>query len=330
MGRYHAAMAHADAPRGYRCTLGPDDDGRRLDRVLRARLGIPHGACMKRLRRGDVYLDGRRVRQAEARVAAGQRLEVRAVEPREPGAPTSQPDAAARAALAPRVVYRDEHMLVFDKPAGEVVHAGSGHAAGLVDRLVAAFGGERPGFRPALAHRLDRDTSGLIVLGRSGPGLRGLAEGIRERLVIKVYRAIVRGIPDPVAGEVSLALLRDGGAGGRMVALAGGGAVEGAKPARTRYRIEGGLRGAPGPLALLRLGLVTGRRHQARAHMAAIGHPIGGDVRYGDPLWNEVLAREGVRRLLLHASELELPHPVTGERMRFSSPLPEVMARLVG
>lgn len=306
-----------------RIEVGEDDAERRLDALIRRRFGLPRPLVMKLIRKGDVRLNGRRADPA-ARLAIGDRVEVAGV--RAPPAPARAAGRAApRRAPATRVdpraiVYEDADILVFDKPPGVVAHAGSGHERGVVDALIAYLDIPPGAPRPALVNRLDRDTSGLIVLARTPLALRRLNAAIRRGEMKKGYLALVRGAPAPEAGEIRGALAKRRGPDGleRMEVLGDG---EGGLPALTRYRTERRLAG--GRAALLALAPETGRTHQLRAHLAWRGHPIALDRKYGDARFNaEIEEGTGLRRLFLHASALAFPHPRTGAPVRVAAPLP--------
>jgi RluA family pseudouridine synthase len=217
-------------------------------------------------------------------------------------------DDDARAFL----IHEDAHILVFDKPSGLAVQGGSGVSRSLED-LLGAFA-KSNGKRPRLVHRLDRETSGVIVAARTKPAAAFLSEAFAGRDVAKTYLAIVcGGAPEPRDGAIDLALRKTNRRGLDIMEIDPGG-----QPALTRYRT---LAATP-DAAFLELSPETGRMHQLRAHLAAIGRPIAGDGKYGG------LFRLGaveISRLMLHAAALDLPHPA-GERRRFEAPLPRELA----
>jgi 23S rRNA pseudouridine1911/1915/1917 synthase len=231
------------------------------------------------------------------------------------------------------IVYEDDAMLVLDKPAGLVVHPGAGVPSGtLVHALlhhapsIAGVGGEG---RPGIVHRLDRETSGLLVVAKTEPAYLALVEALRARTVSRIYRALVWGDPGPEGGIVDLPIGRDPRERKRMAVVRSGG-----RPARTRWRVLERF----GPAALVEARLETGRTHQIRVHFAALKHPVVGDPLYGgrarkmlslrqsERSLADALLRE-MRRQALHAAELELAHPVTGQALRFVSALPEDFSR---
>jgi 23S rRNA pseudouridine1911/1915/1917 synthase len=211
----------------------------------------------------------------------------------------------------PRIVYRDDRLAVIDKPAGLVVHPAPGHRdATLVDVLGDLLGGGEPG-RPGIVHRLDRDTSGLMLVARDADAHRRLAAMIKARRVGREYLALVEGRPRSRSGTIDAPLGRDHRAPERR-AVRG----RGARDARTHFTV---LESLPAD-TLVEARLETGRTHQVRAHFAAIGHPVAGDPRYGHP------GRHGLERQFLHSARLRLAHPFTGEEMVFESELPADLA----
>jgi 23S rRNA pseudouridine1911/1915/1917 synthase len=218
------------------------------------------------------------------------------------------------------VVYEDEHLLIIDKPAGLVVHPARGHREGTLAQLLAGTiaGGPDPQ-RAGIVHRLDRDTSGLLVVARSQEVHARLQEALRARLLQREYLALVEGRPPARTGTIEAPIGRDPRIRTRM-------AVGGNFPreARTRFQLE---RALPG-FSLLRLRLDTGRTHQIRVHLQAIGHPVAGDPEYG------AAGLLGLERQFLHATRLAFPHPVGGAPVEASSPLPEdlraALARAAG
>ena len=208
----------------------------------------------------------------------------------------------------PRIVHADKWLAVIDKPAGLVVHAASGHRGPtLVDVLGDLLAGGEDPVRPGIVHRLDKDTSGLMIVARGNDAHRRLASQIRERQVQRSYLALIEGHPRSRTGTIDAPLGRDYRAPERR-------AVGGRAPreARTNFEV---LELLPAD-ALLEARLDTGRTHQVRAHFAAIGHPLAGDPRYGHP------GRHGLERQFLHSARLGFRHPFTGEEIEFTSALP--------
>lgn len=207
-----------------------------------------------------------------------------------------------------KIAWGDEHLLVVDKPPGLVVHPGRGHREGTLSQLLSgtAAGGDPE--RAGIVHRLDRDTSGLLVIARSEEVHRRLQTAMAKRRIEREYLALVEGRPPARTGTVEAPIGRDPRVRTRM-------AVGGVAPreARTHFTLERSLRGT----SLLRLRLDTGRTHQIRVHLQAIGHPVCGDPEYG------TRGLFGLERQFLHATRLAFDHPITGERVDVSSPLPE-------
>jgi 23S rRNA pseudouridine1911/1915/1917 synthase len=207
-----------------------------------------------------------------------------------------------------RIVHRDEHLAVVDKPAGLVVHAAPSHRGPtLVDQLGELLGGGEDPARPGIVHRLDKDTSGLLVVARSEAAHRGLQRQIREREMERLYLALAAGRLSSRTGTIDAPIGRDARRRSRM-------AVSGAaqREARTHFEVVELLKAD----TLVELRLETGRTHQIRAHLAAIGHPLVGDPTYGGPL------KYGLERQFLHSHRLAFSHPIGGERLELTSELP--------
>jgi 23S rRNA pseudouridine1911/1915/1917 synthase len=276
----------------------PAAAGERLDVFLAAHAGS-RAAAQRLIDAGLVTVDGR-ARPKRHVLAGGEAVRVAEA----PEAP-AEPVPAARFG----VVFEDEHLLVVDKPPGVVVHPGAGHREGtLVQALAGRVAGGADPERPGVVHRLDRDTSGLLVLARSEPVHAALSAALRDREITREYLALVEGRPAAREGVIDAALGRD-----RRVRTRISTDTDDPHPAVTRFATERALPGA----TLLRLTLETGRTHQIRAHLQAIGHPVLGDPEYGGA------RRHGLRRQFLHARRLAFAHPVTGAALDLLSPLPE-------
>ena len=206
-----------------------------------------------------------------------------------------------------RIAYEDEHLLVVDKAAGLVVHPARGHAEGTLAQLLAPLAGGGEAQRAGIVHRLDRDTSGLLVVARSEPALRSLQSLLARRQIKREYITLVQGRPPARSGTIEAPVGRDRRARTRMSV---GGA--GARLARTHFALERALPTS----SLLRVRLDTGRTHQIRVHLAAVSLPVCGDSVYG------VAGAFGLERQFLHATRLAFVHPFTGEQIDCSSPLP--------
>jgi 23S rRNA pseudouridine1911/1915/1917 synthase len=221
------------------------------------------------------------------------------------------PEPVADVPPAPfRVAYEDEHLLVIDKPAGVVVHPGHGHAQGtLVQALAGRVAGGSDPERPGVVHRLDRDTSGLLVLARSEPVHAALAALLRERRIAREYLGLVQGRPPARTGTIDAPLGRD-----RRVRTRMSTDTDDPRPAVTHFETVG----AYAETTLLRVRLETGRTHQIRAHLLAIGHPVVGDPEYGGSL-----RLPGLERQFLHSARIAFAHPVSGAPVEVRAPLPE-------
>ncbi len=212
------------------------------------------------------------------------------------------------------IAYEDEHLLVIDKPAGLVVHPARGHREGTLAQLLGsvAAGGSDPQ-RPGIVHRLDRHTSGLLVVARSHEAHLLLQQALADRRIVREYLALAHGLPPARTGTIEAPIGRDPRVRTRM-------AVDGVHPreARTHFTIERSL----GDFTLLRLRLDTGRTHQIRVHLQAIGHPVAGDPEYGQSGSRGTPGALGLERQFLHAARLSFAHPLTGASVDVASPLP--------
>jgi 23S rRNA pseudouridine1911/1915/1917 synthase len=270
--------------------------GERLDVLLAGVLGS-RSRAQRLIDAGQVLVDGTAVAKRH-RVAAGERIAVDETDPRPGPEPGDAPFELA---------FEDEHLLVVDKPAGVVVHPAAGHQGGTLAQALAgrAAGGDPQ--RPGIVHRLDRDTSGLLVVARSEDVHRALARELAARRVRREYLALVIGTPPARTGTIDAPVGRDRRDRRRMSTDSDKG-----RAARTHFELE---RPLPGH-ALLRVRLETGRTHQIRVHLQAIGHPVAGDPDYGGK------GDLGLERQFLHAARLAFEHPVTGAQIDVSSPLP--------
>ena len=305
-------------------TVQPEDGAGRLDRWFRRHYpGLTHGRLEKLLRTGQIRVDGARARAGDP-VAPGQRVRV----PPLPEAPPPQAAAAPprirpqdEALLRDAVIYRDDWAIVIDKPAGLAVQGGTNterHVDALLDGL--RFDSAE---RPRLVHRLDKDTSGVLLIARTAAAAASFTRAFRDKTTRKIYWAIVVGLPTPAQGRISLGLAKSGGPGGaRGYERVHADDAEG-KSAVTYYRVidQAGARAAW--LALLP---VTGRTHQLRAHCAALGTPILGDGKYGGAAAH-LPGGAAIHRLHLHARSLALPHPMGGT-LSVTTPLPPHMQRM--
>jgi 23S rRNA pseudouridine1911/1915/1917 synthase len=275
--------------------------GARLDRFLAGLPEIGSRAVAERLLRdGSVLVDGA-ARAKSARLAGGEELEFEA-----PGPVTTTLEPEEMELIVP---YEDEHLLVVDKPAGLVVHPAPGHAQGTLVHGLLAYdveGGDEPE-RPGIVHRLDRDTSGLMVVARSSEAHRRLQELVQQREVTREYLALVVGRPRSQRGTIEAPIGRD-----RRDAMRQSLDTDAPRDAVTHFEVDELLPRH----ALLRVRLETGRTHQIRVHLAAVDLPVAGDPLYGRA------GELGLERQFLHAARLAFPHPVTGAPVEVSSPLP--------
>jgi 23S rRNA pseudouridine1911/1915/1917 synthase len=272
--------------------------GERLDRFLATQLGSR--AAAERAVEAGALVDGV-TRVKSFRLEGGEEIEL-------PAAAT--PVSRVAPPAMPAIVWEDEHLIVIDKPAGLVVHPGAGHASGtLVDALAGKAAGGEPG-RPGIVHRLDRDTSGLMVVARSQEAYELLTELVREHALERTYTSLVKGRPRSRTGRIEAPIGRDRGDATRVSLDS-----ESAREATTHFEV---LELWP-EHALLRVTLETGRMHQIRVHLAAVDLPVVGDPTYGVP-------EPKLGRQFLHASELSFPHPVSGERIDTRSDLPQDLA----
>jgi 23S rRNA pseudouridine955/2504/2580 synthase len=300
-------------------TVGDADGTLRLDRWFRRHYpGLGHGHLEKLLRTGKVRVDGKKAKAGD-RVSPGMAIRVPPLDdngstPSSERGPRSRPQDEAL--LRDLIIHRDDHAIVINKPTGLAVQGGSDttrHVDGLLDGL--RFGNEE---RPRLVHRLDKDTSGLLLIARTAAAAAFFTRAFRDRTTRKVYWAIVAGLPNPRQGKIDLALAKGPGRGGERVR-----ADDDGKDAVTYYTVVDAAGDRASWLALLPL---TGRTHQLRAHCAAIGTPILGDGKYGGAAAH--FAGVGAaHRLHLHARALEIPHP-TGFTLKVTAPLPEHMQRM--
>jgi 23S rRNA pseudouridine1911/1915/1917 synthase len=318
-------------------TVAAADAGQRLDRFLAQRLPAFSRARLQALiRAGAVARGPEAVHDLGRRVKAGESYTVRVPAP-EPAEPLPEPIPLA-------VVYEDAHLIVIDKPKGLTVHPAPGHASGtLVNALIAHCGASLSGIggvkRPGIVHRLDKDTTGLMVVAKTDAAHRSLSEQFaahgRDGRLERGYRAITWGAPERPRGVIDAALARSAANRTKIAVVS----EARGRRAVTRYevleRFTAG--GRTAVASLLRLVLETGRTHQVRVHLAHIGHPLLGDATYGAGFKASArklpppaqVALEALGRQALHAAELAFEHPITGKRLRFASPLPPDMAQLV-
>jgi 23S rRNA pseudouridine1911/1915/1917 synthase len=291
-------------------------DGVRVDKAVSLVADLSRSAVNSLVEQGRVRIDGAVVRSRSTALRLGQELRVDRDADALPAAPEGDPEVSVD------VVYEDPHLIVVDKPAGLVVHPGAGHRSGtLVHGLLARYpelgalaeaAGTDPD-RPGIVHRLDRGTSGLMAVARTPDSYRSLVDQLSRREVARNYRVLVLGAVEATSGVVDAPIGRSVSSPTRMAVSRRG------KDARTRYHVDQRFT-EPVPTTLLTATLETGRTHQIRVHLTAIGHPVVGDAVYaaGRSLPDAVVARP-----FLHACRLRLDHPATGDPMAWTSELPD-------
>jgi 23S rRNA pseudouridine955/2504/2580 synthase len=301
-------------------TVRAAEDGMRLDRWFKTHYaGLPHSRLEKLLRTGQVRVDGARAK-ASTRLAAGQAVRV---PPLPDVAPPPGPKHALSKAdwdfLASITLYEDDDLLVVNKPPGIAVQGGT-KTTHHIDRLLEGLG-DGPETRPRLVHRLDRDTSGVLVIAKRRSVAAKLGRAFQTRSVRKIYWALLHGVPRPPQGKVEAALVKASGPEGDRVRKARAGEQDIAQSAVTHYAV---VDRAGQQVAFVSLKPVTGRQHQLRAHMAILGHPILGDKKYhGDKDLPEGIPN----KLHLHARRISFPHPSGEGMVDVTAPLPEHMTR---
>lgn len=299
-----------------RVRIGEEDAGQRIDNFLmRECKGVPKSHVYRILRSGEVRVNGGRISQTY-RLAEGDEVRIPPVRSAQPDAAAPLPVAAVRQDFS--VVFEDEHLLVLDKPAGLAVHGGSGLSFGVIEALRA----QRPQAKfLELAHRLDRETSGLLIVGKKRTALNAIQDGMRHGGLEKRYLTMVSGRwlnpQQHVKAPLYKYLTPDGER--RVMVRADG------KPSHSIVRLIARWQ----RYSLLEVELRTGRTHQIRVHLQSLGFPLLGDDKYGDFALNKALVRDGLGRMFLHAATLAFDHPATGERIRLASRLPEALAAFV-
>jgi 23S rRNA pseudouridine1911/1915/1917 synthase len=314
-------------------TVPSEIAGQRLDQFLAAKFSSTSRSRIQLLISEEKVLVDTKVAKPSLKLKGSERIEIL-------GAVTLPPLRAMAEEIPLDIVYEDDDLAVINKPAGMMVHAGAGatddtrNRGTLVNALLHRFGklsGVGGELRPGIVHRLDKETSGLIVVAKNDVAHRTLGEAFSKRQVKKTYLALVHGWPKEKTGTISSAISRDSVRRIRMTTKGSGG-----RTAITHYKGERWIVSSWGKFALLKIRIDTGRTHQIRVHLASIGHPVVGDALYGAP--REVKAGgKGVialERNFLHSTALEFKHPKTGEAMSFDRPLPpelqSFMARVEG
>ena len=317
------AMKPGSAPRARQVQVDAEHDGQRLDNFLISQLkGVPRTHIYRLLRRGEVRINKGRSR-ADYRIRPGDIVRIPPVRTAEGQArlQSSVCDGSQYAWLEQRILYEDDSLIAVDKPSGLAVHGGSGVSLGLIEMLRQL----RPHARMLeLVHRLDRDTSGCLLVAKKRSVLLRLHAMLRDGLVDKRYLALLAGNWDSEIRTVTAALRKhELRSGERRVNV-----DESGKQSATRFRVLRRFRGKTGGFAamLVEAELLTGRTHQARVHAAHTGHPIAGDEKYGDKAFNGQVRAAGLRRLFLHAARLQFDHPAQDQRLTIEAPLPDDLA----
>jgi 23S rRNA pseudouridine955/2504/2580 synthase len=290
-------------------TIDPDLEGQRIDNYLRTFLkGVPKSLIYRILRKGEVRVNKKRVKP-EYKLQANDELRIPPVRVSEP---TDLPSTKLNkvSSLENHILYEDDCLIVLNKPSGTAVHGGSGLSFGVIEALRA--------LRPQqkfleLVHRLDRDTSGCLLIAKKRSALKNLHEQLRDRKVDKRYQALVAGEWPTDRFKVKASLLKNTLKSGERIVLVN----DEGKPSETRYRILESFNQA----TLVEASPITGRTHQIRVHCLHAGHPIAADNRYGDRDFDQRTHNIGLKRLFLHAHSLAFIHPNTDERVSYKAPL---------
>ncbi|ATN00945.1 MULTISPECIES: 23S rRNA pseudouridine(955/2504/2580) synthase RluC [Proteus] len=291
-------------------TIDGDEAGQRIDNFLLARLkGVPKSMIYRIIRKGEVRVNKGRIKP-EYKINAGDSIRIPPVRVSEKEEIAVSPKLDKVSALADCILYEDDHLMLINKPSGTAVHGGSGLSFGVIEGLRAL----RPEARfLELVHRLDRDTSGVLLIAKKRSALRALHEQLRLKQMQKDYLALVRGQWQSHTKVVQAPLLKNIlQSGERVVKVSNEG-----KPSETRFKVEERFEFA----TLVKASPVTGRTHQIRVHTLHAGHPIAFDDRYGDRDFDSQLVGTKLKRLFLHASSLTFTHPSTGEQMRIEAPM---------
>ncbi len=291
-------------------TIAACQAGQRIDNFLRTQLkGVPKSMIYRILRKGEVRVNKKRIKP-EYKLEEGDEIRIPPVRVAEREEQALSPALTKVAALENAILYEDEAILVLNKPSGMAVHGGSGLSFGVIEGLRALRSEAR---FLELVHRLDRDTSGVLLVAKKRSALRALHEQLRGKGMQKEYLALVRGSWPSSLKVVQVPLLKNTLQGGeRMVRVSAEG-----KPSETRFKPEARYAGA----TLVKASPVTGRTHQIRVHARHAGHPIAFDDRYGDRVFDKQLEGSGLSRLFLHAAALTFIHPVSGETLRVEAPM---------
>jgi 23S rRNA pseudouridine955/2504/2580 synthase len=291
-------------------TIDPDGAGQRLDNfLLREFKGVPRSVVYRVLRKGEVRVNGKRI-GPDYRLVAGDAVRLPPVRTAAPGAPPRIPDALIRDVRA-AILHEDDQLIVLDKPAGLAVHGGSGLSFGVIEALRA----DRPGEELELVHRLDRDTSGCLMIARRRPALRVLHALMREGQVEKRYLALLKGRWQLGRKTIDVPLKTNQRQGGERVVhvhAAGKDAASTFRPVEHFGQVA----------TLCEIDIHTGRTHQIRVHAAYAGHPVAGDDKYGDREFNALMRDAGLRRMFLHSQGIAFRWPESAKKFSIEAPLP--------
>lgn len=311
-------MNESEKPKVRFFTIDADQAGQRIDNYLLKTLkGVPKSMIYRLLRKGEIRVNKKRTKP-EYKLADEDVIRVAPIRVSEKTTQVStQLNAVAN--LEKQILFEDERLLVINKPSGMAVHGGSGVSFGVIEALRAL----RPDARMLeLVHRLDRDTSGCLVVAKKRSALRNLHEQLREKKVQKFYHALVKGRWSPKLTRVTEALKKNDLKSGERVVVVDN--VNG-KESETRYKVLQHFKGA----TLVRAFPVTGRTHQIRVHCQVKGHPIACDPKYGHPEFDTDMKGLGLNRLFLHAASIEFNHPLTNKRIMVEAPLEKSLQKLV-
>ncbi|OOF64915.1 23S rRNA pseudouridine(955/2504/2580) synthase RluC [Rodentibacter sp. Ppn85] len=293
-------------------TISEDEAGQRIDNYLLAKLkGVPKSLIYRIVRKGEVRVNKGRIKP-EYKLQSGDVVRLPPVRTTEKNNPPVSKNLNKVAELEHKILFEDDHLIILNKPSGIAVHGGSGLNFGVIEALRTL----RPEARfLELIHRLDRDTSGILLIAKKRSALRNLHEQLRLKTVQKDYLALVRGQWQSHVKVVKAPLLKNELTGGERIVRVS----EQGKPSETRFSIEERYANA----TLIKASPVTGRTHQIRVHTQYAGHPIALDNKYGDKDFDAQIQVFGLNRLFLHAFSIRFEHPKTGETLRFNAPLDE-------
>lgn len=307
-----------DKPKVRFITVDSEDAGQRIDNfLLRTLKGVPKSMIYRLLRKGEIRVNKKR-KKPDYKIEIDDILRIAPIRVSEESAPVStQLNIVAN--LESQILFEDERLIVINKPSGMAVHGGSGLSFGLIEALRAL----RPDARMLeLVHRLDRDTSGCLVVAKKRSALRNLHEQLRNKTVQKFYHALVKGRWSTKLTRVTESLKKNDLKSGERVVVVDN--ING-KESETRFKVIQHYENA----TLVRAFPVTGRTHQIRVHCQTKGHPIAGDPKYGYEAFDDSMKGKGLKRLFLHAASIEFTHPLSNERIKIEAPLEPSLAKLL-